>query len=568
MLRIRSHTVWSSLNSIEKSSGLWVEKYRGVQSESVSGRSYQSVVLNDQGADEILSHGSTAVLSLYNTSSKEIKLAFKSLVPFFMRSQAITVSYQLDDGEAKEINVDQSLHTIKLKVPKGRHSLKIMLSNAPLYHRLWLSLLENNKLKRGMEKSRRFELSSAKENLVYAVKGPLWIKIDKRINNRISTHQQYIPVSQKKLILFNKDDQDYAYYRVSYRDIKPAIKKKYFYKQNNSTDVKTFITSNENINNISPPKIISLIDRWQLGKQEDGTLTYSVSQVARDLVAGELTRSADEYFQMDMSYRIYNQLSDQWFYLSALARFRNQENSSFGVKSRLRGHFDFIPVDWSLDARLFTQKIDSGQAWSSQIKLVFSQARKLNQHFYHLPKVQFSRRILSDNTPSLNSRIDQDVFSNYKIDHISSLRLSDTFVYRPYRDVEMYIGAERISNSRWSEIDQLRGRVGWRLLVNNIRWDINARQTQFKVDSNRSIETDRNILQMRVLLEKWIKPRYRLELSASLERDMNADDKTLFVQLSLHQSEGRSYIDYSPAELLFRDLRQAKLSPELNNELN
>ena len=568
MYRIRSHSQWNSLNSIEKSSGFWLQKYQETQAETEQGRIYQAVVLNAQGAHEILQNNNDIILSLYNPKKTQIKLGFKSLSPFFIRPEALKISYQLDGDAPVELMVSKNLDVIALDVPEGRHSIKISLLEAPLHHRLWLSLFEQNKANNRLDKSRRYQIASKNKNLIYAVQGPVWLRIDKRVGDIVTINYQYISEAQKKVILPADASVTDTYYRVFYRDIKPALKK-------NKPSLKSKVLMDKPLSVDIPPlvkkqqhKPEKLIDAWTLGKQEDGTLTYRVSQIVQDIVAGELISTGDEFIQADIAYRQYNQLSDQWFYLSALTRYRQQANATLGIKSRLRGRFDFIPIDWTVDGQLFTQQLYSAQEWSSQIQLALSQSRSLNQYFYHLPKIQILRRVLSRNSSVSAVNVDQDVLSNYKLDHPSAIRLADTIVYRPYQDMEFYLGAERISNSRWLDTDQLRGRIGWRLLKGNVRWDINLRKTQFKADDDRYFDAERNILQTRLLLEKWIKPRYRLELSASLQRDMDTDEKTLAVQLSLHQSEGRGYLDYSPAELLFRDIRQAKLLPELNNELN
>ena len=564
MSRIRAHSHWELLDTIDESDGFWVKTFSGWQAESPASRVFQALTPSSASAQDLLINGSSLVLSLFNPGTMPLEIQLKSVSPAFVRTRPVHMSYQLDNHNVTEKFISAENETIKVSVPQGRHSIKFRLLDAPLHHRLWLAVSEHDKQRLELQKSRRYQRASVDQPLLYSVQGPAWLRIDKLYNGMTRSRYQYIEKANTKFNPGLNDKDKNAFYRVFYRTENPPVKSTDMV--NKQPDVPAELRLPDTMPETSEalPAIQYLKDEWQLGKQQDGTVSYQLSQISRDLVAGELGGNPDEYIQADISYRHYLPLSERWFYLSALGRYRQDAAGSLGIKSRLRGQFDFIPVDWTLDARLFSQRINGSSEWSAQTQFVLSQYRPINQYFYHLPKLQISRRWLSMEN-SLGDNIDQDVFSQYKLDHVSSLRLSETLVFSPFQDMQIYLGGDRISNPRWMDIDQIRSRFGWRLLWGNTRWDINARRTDFWSDDDRILASTRRVLQARVLLEKWYRPRLRIELSASLDRDMDTDDKTLRVQLSLHQSEGRGYRDFSPAELLFRDLREARLTPELNN---
>ena len=566
MSRIRAHSHWELLDTIDRSDGVWVKRFDNWQAESPAGRVFQALSPSSAFAQDLLINGSSLVLSLFNPEATPIDIQLKSVSPIFIRTHPLRMSYQLDDNKAVEKIISGEMETIKINVPQGRHSLKFRLLNAPLHHRLWLSVLEGDKQRIGILKSRRYQLASASRPLRYFVQGPAWLRIDKLYNGMTQSRYKYIENENAKLYLTSTDSGKNALYRVFYRALNPPVKVPDTVNKSQNIIIKEpLISTNTGAENDSD-SIKYIKDEWRLGQQQNGTFSYQVGQISRDLIAGELSGNGDEYMQAGVSYRHYQHLSERWFYLSALGRYRQNGSGSLGIKSRLRGQFDFMPVDWALDGRVFGQRINDSFEWSAQAQLILSQYRPLGRYFYHLPKAQISRRWLSMEN-SLDNNIDQDVFTQYKVDHQSVLRLSETLVYQPYQDMQIYLGGERISNPNWMDTDQIRGRFGWRMLWGNTRWDINARKTDFWADDDRTLDRTRRVFQARVLLEKWYKPRLRIELSASLDRDMDTDDKTLRVQLSLYQSEGRGYIDFSPTELLFRDLREARLTPELNNGL-
>ncbi len=583
--RIRRYSRWELLNTVQHSDGFWIQQFTDYNPESPNSLIYKSLLDPETTdvIDELLGNGSKQVVSVFYPYDGDIKLSLRSLAPFFMLTKTVKVSIQVDDNEPQYQSVSAETEVVSIALLSGRHTIKIEVLQAPLHHRLMLALDDRNNEAVDNTQYRRYQISTKHQPLIYKLHGSAWLRIDKLLRKKdnqtdvVESNYRYYPEGDHQLELVENSSEGVSYYRVftrkksqqRYKDVSVSWLDKSATK--GETDVMLYADNVVAFNqpeNIKKPSVI--IDAWKLGRQQDGTTSLLLTSVDQNLILDELSISSDKYIETELAYRKHNPLSKfihgRWFYLAALARVRQEGNNSIGVKSRLRGQFNTIPVDWTIDGRAYAQQIASSTESSVQLQLRLSQTRWLGRQFYHLPKVDLFARWLSASSDAAEINVDRDVYSNYKKDHPSGFRLSETLVYRPYQDVEFYTGLTLIGNANWTDLDQYRSRIGARVQWGAARWDINARNLQFMQDENRQAATSRSVVQARILLEKWLYPRYRFELAAAIDHDVDSGDDTLRVQFSVHQSEGRGYLDYSPAETLFRDLRQSKLKAGLNNE--
>jgi len=569
MSRLRRFSRWQLLDSIEQSDGFWVRRYDGWQAESPQSRLFKSLMTQRQLADEVLRNGSSHVVSVFNTQADQLTINLKAVKPFFIRSKPLMISYQVDNKNAQIISVGTSLKSLKISLSRGQHSIKVNVLQADSHHRLWLSIEEQNGQSATPEKSRRYQLASANQPLVYRLQGPVWLRIDKYLNSETESQYQYFPDGVHRLSLKPNSPEQTAYFRVFKRVMNQAKIQSQFINWDNKPDLNTKETLADTI---QLDKTVTgdarLIDGWNLGRQQKGTTSLLLTRVDQNLIIDELAVSTDQYLESELAYRKYSPLSQQWFYIAGLGRLRNEGNPTLGIKSRLRGNFDFTPIDWTIDGRAYTQKLESGTESSLLLQMRLSQTRWIGRDFYHLPKMDVFLRWLSAENDTGNTNIDRDVYSDYKKDHPSGLRLSERLIYRLYQDMELYVGVALTTNTNWLDLDQYTSRVGARVQWGDVRWDINARNLQFQADDDRAQATSRSVIQARLLLEKWLYPRYRFELATAIDHDVDSKDNTLRLQFSVHQSEGRGYQDYSPSETLFRHVRQTNLDSELKNEIN
>jgi hypothetical protein len=577
MSRLRRISRWDLLSTVESSDGFWLRHLDNGQVESPLSRVFQTLLPSSESSDQqvvadvLLRNGNSQIVSFYNPQASQLDIQLQALSPFFIRTENCLLSYQLDDGKVHTVSVSSSLTQLKLAPGKGQHSLKISLLQAPLQHQLGITLKEKNGQRVSLKKSRRYHLASYQKPLIYQLKGPVWLRIDKYIGGNTESEYRYLEAGGQQLKLSVAKGEQSGYFRVFKRTENQAIQAQHYSSaaQYIHNDIPKPVEKEQH----KTKMVFQLHDGWKLGQQQRGTTSLLLTRVDQNLIIDELTISTDQYLETELAYREYlppSQFkSSRWFYMAGVARLRQQGNASVGVKSRLRGKLSISPIDWTVDARAYAQQLESGTESSVQLQLRLSQTRWLGSRFYHLPKLDVFYRWLSADAEGANTNIDRDVYSDYKRDHPSGLRAAETLVFRPFQDMEFYTGFTLVSNSSsWIELDQYRSRVGARMQWGDVRWDLNARNLQFMADGNRQFASSRSIYQVRVLIEKWVTSQYRFELAGAVDYDVDSTDETVRVQLSVHQSEGRGYIDYSPAETLFRHVRQAKLSSQVNNELN
>ncbi len=569
MSRIRRYSRWDLLNSVEHSDGVWVQRFNHWKAESPKSRLYQALLPAYKEADELLRNGASQIVSVFNPQESQLEIQLQAISPLFIRTRQVQISYQLNNNKQRIQSVSPKGERIRIRVPQGRHSIKISLLQAPLHHRLLITLKEQNGQSVSLKKSRRYQLASQAQPLIYRLQGPAWLRIDKYFMNHTESTYRYVSADEQRLTLRVDEKEQSAYFRVFQRRENQAILTAQLINWEDDMQPEILPQYEQTADlNLAQTKPYKLKDDWNLGRQQSGTTSLLLTRVDQNLIIDELAISTDKYLESELAYRQYQPVSEDWFYVAGIARYRQQGRASMGVKSWLRGQFATIPIDWTVDGRAYAQQLESGTESSALLQLRLSQTRMLGNQFYHLPRLDVFARWLSAESDTGNTNVDRDVYSDYKRDHPSGLRLSETLVYRPYQDMELYTGLLLVSNSRWQELDQYQSRLGARVQWGDVRWDINARQFEFLADKNRPQNRSRSVFQARVLLEKWLNPRYRFELAAALDHDIDSGDDTLRLQLSVHQSEGRGYSDYSPAETLFRNVRQTKLKPGLDNEFN
>lgn len=164
--------------------------------------------------------------------------------------------------------------------------------------------------------------------------------------------------------------------------------------------------------------------------------------------------------------------------------------------------------------------------------------------------------------PDTAGPVDLDVYSDYRADHRHGLRLAERLVHRPWLDTEWWGAAVLASNENPVDPDHLDLRAAWRQRLAGLQLDLEARHTRYLADDDRAADGRRTRLALGLDWERWRADGERWAMGLDLVRDLDADEWSAGLGLTLHLGTGRGYRDFAPGTLSFRDLRSGVVPHE------
>ena len=121
------------------------------------------------------------------------------------------------------------------------------------------------------------------------------------------------------------------------------------------------------------------------------------------------------------------------------------------------------------------------------------------------------------------------------------------------------------SNDNLEGVDQHGYNLGWRQLISDYRLGVKLRNTIYHKDDDRLLDDTVTVASIDFGWEQWRKNRHRIELNFHYEYDFDISDNNIRLEFTYHQSAGRDYIDNTPEEILFRQLRKTRIPADPNN---
>jgi len=560
LVTIRKSARWELHTDILKSAGIRQIEHLNWQPESPTWREQSALFSLHNKPNRILRSGDKIGIAIFNTTEKIIRINAQVIAPWFIKQQPIYFHYQIDHDPVKKVRIN-GYHHIPVRVPAGRHYLNVTMSGADYNQYLWMQLTEQDGQAVNEKQRRKYYIATHNEPLEVMVEGPAWLRID-RLNDNNITHSEYQFIANKKQILRFKPEPDQAetllrvFLRVS-DSVENRVAIPRAYKKFNVSIVDT-------VKPVKQPLELNLIDNLALGKQQDGTFSYTGAMVKRVSVEDEIGSDADSYLELDGTYRYYDPYRNHWYRLTALARVRGENNDSLGIKARVRGRLLWAPLDWDIKASGFTQQLENSTALSARLDFSMRQLRRVELKSYHIPKFNVFVRA-HRLTYSETEFIDADLYTEYKNDHLNGLRLSDTFVYQPYLDQEIYAGIKMTSNEGFKDLDNHGFTLGWRQLLGNTRLDIKLKNTFYHKDQHRLQAENVSTAGFNLAWEQWRNNRHRIEMRFNYQYDFNIDDYNIRLDFVYHKSAGRDFRDFVSDKLIFRKLRETHVPGEPNN---
>ncbi len=131
-----------------------------------------------------------------------------------------------------------------------------------------------------------------------------------------------------------------------------------------------------------------------------------------------------------------------------------------------------------LSGAVYMQKLwNSGIEWHGLLKGSLFQYRKLSDKTYHVPSFSAYGRLLSlNNAPrKYATRLDNDVYSNYKADHRFGIRIAEKISHRHWLDTLWTGRLSLTSNENFLKPDYLSFKPVWKKMLGDGQLDIGYR---------------------------------------------------------------------------------------------
>ena len=299
------------------------------------------------------------------------------------------------------------------------------------------------------------------------------------------------------------------------------------------------------------PRWIDLPDAFPLGGQEKGTWASSSGAFHRRPVYEDVQRRApDEFIDLRLWYDQYAAATDANYRTTSLFRLRDASGPTWGLTheqwwewpsgedspSRLLIDRRGLSNNWTLnwDVYGFLQPpADALPPYQSQLEgslgSALSAFRRLDltERTWQLPAATvFGRWLSLDEVRYEPGHVDQDVFTVYKSDHRTGLRLSDTWVHQPRLDTQLWLRSALMTNEDYNVVrpDHVTVQTGCASYVGDVILDLNYRATRYRDDGDRAGSSTQQFLGCDALLEHWLNAGCRYELALSVRHELTESE--------------------------------------------
>ncbi|MFO7749657.1 MAG: hypothetical protein R6V54_06150, partial [Desulfobacteraceae bacterium] len=638
--RISAKTTWEAMAMVKADSGLRFFPLESWQPEAPSLRVRKALLprLNRFGPQNSssLSPGENAPQERIVTGDDDLVLSMNNPKPVsvegtvtlmdlpLMEPAPVTIFYQVDDLPRTTATLSSKTPRVSFtcQIPKGNH--KITTGFVHRYPNQFLKALfrerpENKSTFQGKCSApavkyrkrpagnttqtaftpirqepgprRFFYVATSSEPVRARVKGPAWVRIDRRKDSETVVGYRYIQPGWQQLVLAPGPDETEALFRLHRRVLKHAPDQP----QKNRPVTVPYDQLPEPYLQIAPDypvKEVRFCDAYPLGTQEDGT--WSVTGKARRSTAIDddppATDQKSEHnprtVEFSVSHHWHNGREcldtavpgDSYFTTTVLERFRDNGGPVAGIEEDFYFYPDRIPLDINLRASLYMQNPEAdtfdadshfSREYSGRFKARFFQKRDFTTKFYHIPSLFLFGRVLSveDENQYPGDTLDRQIFTSYKKNHRAGMGLSDYAAFSPWLDTLFHVKGEINSNesSNLFDPDNVKLQAGVKQLLGEFQVNLQYRHARYFADQDRENSSTRNLVDLELAWHHWMRDQQRLSMGIDFTGDMDNGDYQAIFSLSWFFSRGRGLKDIRPGDLDFYPIHRRTLPGEKNN---
>jgi hypothetical protein len=157
-------------------------------------------------------------------------------------------------------------------------------------------------------------------------------------------------------------------------------------------------------------------------------------------------------------------------------------------------------------------------------------------------------------------RVDQDIFTQYKADHPTGMRLWDTFVFAPWLDARWWFRPGLVTNEDYDPTrpDHSYVRVGRSQMIGPLTADVSYRFAEYYRDKDRARHSVQHLLALEGLVEHFSLAGRRYELDVRVAHDLSNGKTSANLSLTAYFDNGRRYRDLYSGDERFLALRKQR----------
>jgi hypothetical protein len=583
LARLERDTAWTPIESVSHSAGLRSREIAGWQPESPALR-VRRALLPTAGPDErLLGGGNRLVVSTDGPQPARFELALSAEDVGALPATELVALLQVDDAEPRRIplSAGSPAQHQRIGVPAGAHTLRVWIEHPLADQFLRVHLREAGRREFAERVERYYQVATRSEPVRLAVDGPAWLRIDEWFDGHTETRYQRIDGRWQHIVLAPAKGRSESLYRLHLR--RPAPGRPQNTPRDHAAIPQAVPDPALRIADPMPAPRVTLHDGLPLGGQEDGTWTLGLARRERlygfedalDASARrERSQEHERFVELSATHRYFAEAWHTHYRSDLLLRDRERGGPTLGLRTQSTTNPAWTAWNLQLEGSLYAQSpgANGHRETGWQFSAATSARQVLTPKLDLLPRVSVFWRgqSLGDNRHYRLGRIDQDVYSPYRDSHGSGLEASETLLWRPWLDTELYAGAGLTTNPDFNPlkgVDHLSATLGWRQLSGPLWLDARWIGRQYFEDSRRNDDTTGGSVQLEVGWEHWLPHLRRIELGLTLRRDLARDTNLLSLQLLWHFGNGRAYRDFRPGEIDFRGLRERRLPSSDNNRL-
>lgn len=583
------HIGWEEVSHIRESAGVRMVKVPSWLSETPMLRVRKALLGPKAPGEEILSGGGRMALSVRNVRPTTLRVEARIAELPYLEPQPMTVSCSLDGRPLQTTRFDAVEHPaceLALDLPAGRHTVRFEIRSRYVNQFLRMRVLRPEDgctvEARENRETRTYFLATQDVPVHAMVEGPTWVRIDEWRNGRVLTRYHRAAEGVNEMVLPPPHGRPEALYRVFRRTQRSG-------EAPERPELRPFEPSLPEL----PGPHLRLVERFReglrvedglpLGTQEDGTWSVELrGDRRRSLEEDELSGDEPERFlELSATHRAFHEHLSAYTRGRLLGRARERGGPTLGLDGDVWFRPREIPWRFHVQGSLYAQDpasedlqvFGSGPTeWSLRAEAEASRRWALGPKTAHTASVSLFGRLLSldENPYEEAARLDQDVFTVYKADHRAGVRLEETLLHSPWLDTLWLAGVALGTNEDLNPLDpdHVRFRMGWRQLLGPFEAAATYRLTHYFEDRDRLEAVTRQYLDLDLSWDHWTLDQERLRIGGRLTRALDRDAFSAGVFMTWTFSTGRALRDFSPAEELFRHLKERRIPRARNNRVH
>lgn len=589
--RLSAKTYWQPINSIESSAGLYYRNVLGWQPDIPYLR-IRKALLSEIGNQEQVIFGNNQVfLDLFNLQANTIHISAKQEDIAFLPEQSVSLIYQIGNQAEKTVVLtrENGWQNFSLSLPQGSHQIRLSLRNTVMnqFVRLRFNQQRSDQMQVLVEDLQRaYYVATEKQPLKIQVLAPTWLRIDEWVNNKLFSRYQGVQgKGWQAMTLKPTNQQAQSFFRVAQRQIVTEAVPPPLNRLTDKTPVPAVQPAWLNLAEETSGNVARLVDKFELGGQEDGTFSFGVNgqrRFAFDDITGQPKGStgqavAEQFMEYHGTHRYFAQSLNTYFMSRLFGRVREYGDPSFGITELAEYHPQNSLLQYRLQGNITAQPVGNNLAWTGLLT-----GTAIN-NFWFTPKTNLystwsvfgryvSLRHLSQaawSNPDFKRQVDQDVYTPYKAQHTIGQSFSFTLQHRPWLDTLWSAGVTGGSNENFNifQPDHLGLNLKWKQAVGEIIAETGYQSTWYQKDKDRNLPVKRSQAYLNLGWYHWLDGKNLLQLDLQFYYDLQQKLPLGMLGITWHFGEGRIYRDFRPSEIDFNPLLERRYPQQENNAL-